>query len=407
MTAHATPRDQSLVTFLAEARAWLDENAAPRPPREELAWGEGSDDMSFFSTGSPAEDRAEVDAARAWQRRKADAGYGSISWPTDHGGRGLGSAYADAFGRLESTYAVPARHEAVSISLDIEAPTVLAHGSAQQRARYLRPLRRTDELCCQLFSEPGAGSDLGALSTLARPDGDEWRITGQKVWTTGAQFADVGFVICRTDPTGPRQRALTAFLLPMDTPGVQVRPLRQATGGTSFNEVFLDEVRVPDSARMGDVGDGWAVAMTALGFERAATVSGGRRDVVGRVEMLARHLGRTGDPVVRQALADLVIRRRVRSYTRHRAAANLRSGGVPGPEGSIDKLAGTEALRALADLVSHLLGPRLVADVGEWGTYAWGELVLGVAGLRIAGGTDEIQRNTIAHRALGLPRDPR
>ena len=268
------PHDAPLATFRATATAWLDANAARRDPH--LRWGEGSDDVAVF--GSVGQDEAQaVGEALDWQRRKADAGYGSISWAVELGGAGLDPTFEAAFRRLERGYATPS-HEAVGISLDIEAPTIRALGSPAQKARWLPPLRRGDALCCQLFSEPGAGSDLASLATTAAREGDGWRIDGQKVWSTGARFADLGYLIARTSPGAPRQQAYTAFVVEMDRPGIDVRPLRQMTGGSSFNEVFLTDVRVPDEHRLGDVGDGWRAAMTTLGFERVAgagSVGGG------------------------------------------------------------------------------------------------------------------------------------
>jgi alkylation response protein AidB-like acyl-CoA dehydrogenase len=394
--------------WLRGAERWLDANATRRPPAGELVWGEGSDKVALFKNLPAEQERAHVDAVRAWQQRKSDAGYGSIAWPVDVGGAGLPRAYELAFDRLEARYETPEGHEAVDITLQLIGPTILTCGTPEQRARYLRPLRRTDELWCQLFSEPGAGSDLAGLQTRADRDGEAWVLNGQKVWTSGAQFADHGYIQTRTDPAAPKHAGLTAFLIPMDAPGVEVRPLRQVSGGSSFNEVFLTDVRVPDAARIGEVGGGWGVALTTLGFERAAaTTSGGSgADAVDRLILLARHLGRADDPVVRQRLAQAVIEKRVRSLTTRRAVAAVKAGGVPGPEMSIGKLAATEGVRRLADLAAELLGPRLTADTGEWGTFAWGEMLCGVPGFRIAGGTDEIQRNIIGERVLGLPREP-
>ena len=345
---------------------------------------------------------------RAWQRLKFDAGYGAISWPTEYGGAGLPPAYEAEFARLERLFVLPSMHEVVLISLNIEAPTILALGTEAQKQRYVASLRRCDELCCQLFSEPSAGSDLGSISMRAERDGDEWVLNGQKVWTSGAQYADFGYVIARTDPDAPRQRAMTAFIVAMDAPGVEVRPLRQMSGGSSFNEVFFTDVRVPDSERIGDVGAGWNAMMTTLGFERSSATGGGTGpDILGRLTLLARHVGRDGDPVVRQLLADIYIGSRVKAWTQRRAAAKRQAGGVPGAEGSIGKLAHTNWMQQVSHAASVLLGPSLVADTEEWGTYAWSEFVLGAPGMRLGGGTDEIQRNTIAERSLGLPREPR
>ena len=395
-----------LAEFLSQAEQWLEAHAPRRKPTTELQWGEGPDSVALFRNLSFEEERAHIDETRAWQQAKSDAGYGSISWPEEYGGAGLPLSHENAFRRLESGFQTPSTHEAVGITLDLVAPTVLAWGDDAQRARYVRPMRRTDEMWCQLFSEPGAGSDLASLSTRARRDGDEWVLDGQKVWTSGAQYADFGYILCRTDPTSERHAGITAFIVPMDAPGIEVRPLRQMTGGSSFNEVFLTDVRIPDANRLGPVGDGWKVAITTLGFERASVTKGGGGSVgtFMRVSALSRHLGRNDDPVVRQQLAGLYIDGRLRALTAQRAGARLKAGGVPGPEGSIGKLQWTEGMRRTSDCVSTILGPRLVADSGEWGTYAWSEFVLGAAGYRIAGGSDEIQKNIIAERVLGLPR---
>ena len=402
-----TTTTADIATFSQEARAWLVEHAPLREASEPARWGEGSDSMALFHNLSAEEERAHLDAARDWQRQKSDAGYGSITWPVEYGGAGLPPAYEAAFRREEARFETPTGHEAVSITLELIAPTILSLGTSEQKDRYLRAMRRTDEMWCQLFSEPGAGSDLASLSCRAVADGGGWILTGQKVWTSGAQYADFGYILCRTDPAAPKHRGLTAFLVPMDTAGIEVRPLRQMSGGASFNEVFLTDVAVPDSARLGEVNEGWRVALTTLGFERAARSGGtGGADMFGRLLELARHLGRTDDPLVRQRLASVYLHGRLRSMNRRRASARLRAGGVPGPEGSISKLMLTQGLQEVADTAALLLGPHLVADTGDWGTYAWSEFVNGVPGFRIAGGSDEIQRNIIAERALGLPREP-
>ncbi|MEI8241080.1 MAG: acyl-CoA dehydrogenase family protein, partial [Actinomycetota bacterium] len=263
---------------------------------------------------------------------------------------------------------------------------------------------------CQLFSEPSAGSDLASLTTRATADGDEWVLDGQKVWTSGARFAQWGLAITRTDTSVPKHRGLTAFLVPFDADGVEVRPIRQMSGGANFNEVFLTGVRLPDSLRLGAVGEGWRVALTCLGFERDHSGGGGGGMVGGgyhQVRAAAEHFGLTNDPVARQVLADLFVHARVAQLTNRRAAAKLKAGQTPGPEGSLGKLMWTANMTRVSDAIAHILGPRLVADTGEWGTYAWAKHVLGAPGYRIAGGSDEIQRNIIGERVLGLPAEPR
>ena len=364
----------------------------------------------MFHNLSDQAEAALLDDLMAWQRRRYDAGYGAITWPTDLGGAGLPQAYEQAYEAQEAGFVTPTAHETFSVTLHLVAPTIRVFGTDEQKDHFVRRFLRTEELCCQLFSEPGAGSDLGGLGTRAVRDGDDWVISGQKVWSSGARFSAWGEIICRTDPEVPKHAGLTAFIIPMDAPGIEVRPIRQMSGGDSFNEVFLDEVRVPDSLRLGDVGAGWKVTMITLAFERMTSGSG-QEEVGGswrQVLALARELGRTGEPVVRDRMAALYTLDRVRAYNSLRQAAQAGgSDGAPSPAGSIGKLQWTQWMTMVSDVVSLVLGPRLAADTGEWGTYAWAEHVLGAPGYRIAGGSDEIQRNIIGERVLGLPPEPR
>ena len=248
------------------------------------------------------------------------------------------------------------------------------------------------------------------MQSRAERDGDEWLLNGQKVWTSGAQLSDIGEIICRTDPTLPKHRGLTGFVIDMHAPGVEVRPLRQMTGGASFNEVFLTDVRVPDSHRLGEVNGGWAVALTTLMNERAAIGGGGGGATltgVNRLIELCRAMGRSGDPLVRQKLAAVIIQSRVAAYTTARSMAAVSVGQAPGPELSLAKMGLTEAMLRTNELLSLVLGPALVADSGQWGTYAWSHYILGVPGMRVAGGTDEVLRNIVGERVLGLPKEPR
>jgi len=400
----------SVAAFLERAAGWLEATAHRRPRGSQVRWGEGTDRVALFRDSTADDERAQVEAARAWQRTKFDAGYGAISWPVEYGGAGFTAGHEVAFRHLEAEFVTPLIVEAVSISVSLEASTILALGTAEQKDRWIRSLRRADELCCQLFSEPGAGSDLGSISLRATRAGNDWLLDVQKVWTSGAQFADVGYVVARTDPAAPRGGAFTAFLVPMDTPGIGVRPLRQMTGGTSFNEVFFDGVRVPDAARLGEIGGGWAAMMTTLAFERASAADGlgfSGTELVDRLVLTARNHFRSHEPVMRQRIADLYSRNRMRNWLADRAEARVQAGGLPGPEGSLSKLAYTRELQDAGDLAGVLLGPAMVADTGEWGTFAWSAFVCGVPGLRLGGGTDEIQKNTIAERILGLPKEPR
>ncbi|OHV49058.1 acyl-CoA dehydrogenase [Pseudofrankia sp. BMG5.36] len=417
----------ALEDFRRRARSWLAEHAVLRDDADRrdagsgdagpedagsVPWagaGQGSDDVSVFHNLSFAQELALIERVAAWQRQKFDAGFGALGWPPEHGGAGLGSEFVEAFAAEEERYAIPAAHELVSVTVSLIAPTIRLVGTPEQRDLLMRTFLRCDSLCCQLFSEPGAGSDLAALATRAVRDGDEWVVGGQKVWSSGAQFAEWGMLLTRTDPDVPKHAGITAFLLRLDAPGVTVRPLRQMSGGTSFNEVFLDDVRIPDSLRLGDVGAGWKVALTTLGFEREGSGGGHARVGGGWRELapLARALGRLDDPLVRQRLADVYISERLAEVAALREAHDRRAGRPPGPEGSFRKLHWVKGMALASRAAELLLGPRLAADTGEWGTFAWTSHVLGAPGYRIAGGSDEIQRNIIAERILGLPGDVR
>jgi alkylation response protein AidB-like acyl-CoA dehydrogenase len=394
--------------FRAEATTFLDAHASRRGEAKEFVWGEGSDNVSILEEKSAEQEAAELRAAKEWKATEFDAGFGWITGPEEYGGRALPTAYERAYRDVASQYALTSTGQ-FGIGLGMVAPTILAHAIPEVKERYLRALYRGDVVACQLFSEPVAGSDLAGIQTRAERDGDEWVVSGQKVWTSGAQFSDIGEIITRTNPDKPKHQGLTMFVVDMHAPGVEVRPLRQMTGGASFNEVFFDEVRIPDSHRLGDVDGGWSVALTTLMNERAAIGGGGAGPGLThftRLSSMAKHYGLADDPLVRQALADVYMRQQVHRLTSLRGMARIRAGQLPGPEMSIGKLSLTTNMTRVGDLLTTVLGPRLVADSGEWGTYAWAELVLGVPGMRVAGGTDEIMRNIIGERVLGLPKDP-
>ncbi|GAA1098180.1 acyl-CoA dehydrogenase family protein [Pseudonocardia alni] len=397
MTAHGVT---GLDEFAAGARAWLSARLPVRgdAPRESVA---------VFHDLPHEEERALIGRIQDWLRIRYDAGYGAIAWPREHGGAGLTPLHEEAFAEVEREFVTPGQHELTSVSTALIAPTVQMFGTPLQRQRLVEPLLRGDELACQLFSEPSAGSDLAGLGTRAVCDGSGWVVNGQKVWSSGAQFAGWGELICRTDPSVPKHKGLTAFLLPMDTPGVDVRPLRQMSGGSSFCEVFLDDVRIPDALRLGEVGGGWAVTLATLGFERGH--SGATADVGGGFAQLAhdaRKLGRTGDPEVRRALAEVWLAEKVGALSAQRDRESRLAGAEPGPMGSLRKLDWAQRLKQVSDAAAVVLGPRLVADAGD-GTYRWTEHYLGAPGYRIAGGSDEVQRTIIAERLLGLPPEPR
>jgi acyl-CoA dehydrogenase len=398
---------RSIENFQAEARAFLDANLERRG-EETFVWGEGSERVGVLEEKSAEQEAHDLAAAKEWKSKEFDAGFGWITGPEEYGGAGLGREFDRAYREVASRYSMPNQSQ-FGIGLGMVAPTILAHATPEVKDAYLRRMWRGDIVGCQLFSEPVAGSDLAGIQTRAVRDGDEWVVTGQKVWTSGAHYSDIGEVITRTDPDKPKHRGMTMFVVDMHAPGVEVRPLRQMTGGAAFNEVFFDEVRIPDSHRLGDVDGGWTVALTTLMNERASIGGGGGGAgtmSMARLLGLARFLEVDDDPIVRQGLADIYIRGAVARYTNLRASAKIRAGQLPGPEMSIGKLALTENLTRTSQLLGEMLGPRLTADGGEWGTYAWSEFVLGTPGMRIAGGSDEVMRNIVGERVLGLPKEP-
>jgi len=399
MTVTEVPRTDEQVRQAVVA--WL---RASLPP----AWVEAID----------SGDAAELQRARAlvgydeWCARLGEAGWATPTWPREYGGAGLEPSQARIVNEELTRYKVPRSFNVIGIGMG--GPTILHWGTEEQRQRYLAPMAQHREIWCQLFSEPGAGSDVAGLSTRAVRDGDEWVVSGQKVWTTLAHIASFGMLVARSDPDQPKHKGLTYFIVDMKAPGVEVRPLRQMTGDAEFNEVFFAEVRIPDSARVGPVGEGWAVATTTLMNERVAlsgagsasgeSVGGGPVDgLVG----VARKLGRWGDPVLRQRLMQAVIESRVVKITNFRAAAARRAGRQPGPEGSITKLFAAEHNQRVQELAVELLGARAMAwprSDDEAGSTVRG--FLRSRANTIEGGTSEIMRNILGERVLGLPKEP-
>jgi len=389
--------------FRAGARAWLATVARARPV--DGGWGTGDDSVAVFENWSAQAEREHTDRIREWERLRFDHGWGALGWAPEYGGRDLPAYYEQLYRTEEAAFDVPRRTEIFPVTQQLVAPAVRIWGTPEQQRRWIVPMLRTDLLACQLFSETEAGSDLASVRTRAVRDGDHWVLNGHKVWTSGAGVASWGVAVCRTDPAVRKHAGITVFLVPMDAPGVSVRPIRQMTGGASFNEVYLDDVVVPDTDRLGPVGEGWRVTLTVLAAERLDSGSLGLANA-DRALALARHLPRplTGGEVERAA--DLFVRSLVQRLIGLRVTAALVAGREPGAEASVGKLYATETMRRTSDLVVRLLGPRVVADTGEWGTFAWTEHLLGAPGYRIAGGTDEIQRNILAERVLGLPREP-
>jgi len=404
--------EPTLEEFRDEVTAFLDANAERKPEAradQTFVWGDGEDDVAVLEEKPREVELAELAEAKVWKAKRYDAGFGWITGPSQYGGRELPVAYDRAYASLEGNYMTPSQSP-FGIGLGMVAPTILAHATEKVKDLYLAKMYRGDLVGAQLFSEPGAGSDLAGLQTKAVKDGDEWIVNGQKVWTSGAHYSDIGEIICRTDPDQPKHRGLTGFVVDMRAPGVEIRPLRQMTGGASFNEVFFTDVRIPDDHRLGDVGQGWTVALTTLMNERASIGAGsgsgmGLGNGTRLIEMV-RHFGLDDDPLTRGELAKLYENLQVAKWNNQRAMDKVKSGQAPGPEMSIAKMALTRNMQMTAEFVAGVLGPRMVADTGEWGTYAWNKFLLGVPGMRVAGGTDEVLRNIVSERVLGLPKEP-
>ncbi len=358
------------------------------------------------------EDEAAVVARqRARQRSLYEHRLAGITVPVELGGLGLSVIEQIAFNDEVPAHVLDAGH--LMIGLGMVVPTLVAHGTPEQQAHVPR-LLSAEQKWCQLFSEPGAGSDLAALATRAVADGDEWVVDGQKVWTSGARYAEHGILLARTDASVPKHRGLTMFALDMTTPGITIRPLRQMTGRSGFNEVFLDGVRVPDRCRIGGAGQGWTVAITTLMNERVTIGSRGS-NLADALIATARGAGLAGDPVVRDALAEVWIRETILGYLGQRIRAAVLAGRQPGPEGSIAKLGNGALAWQAGSLGVRLAGMGALArrsdddDARSPGEPAagWADVLCGAPGLTIAGGTTEVQKNIIGERVLGLPREPK
>jgi alkylation response protein AidB-like acyl-CoA dehydrogenase len=389
--------------FRAQAGEWLRSVVEPLPSAG--VWGTGDDSVAVFENWTEKQEVEHTERAQAWERLRFDQGWGALNWPSEFGGRGLPVFYEQLYRAEEAAFDVPRRSEIFPVTQQLVAPAIGIWGTDDQKQRWLKPMLRADELACQLFSETEAGSDLAAVRTKAVRHGDNWVLDGHKVWTSGARVASWGVAVCRTDPDAAKHAGITVFLVRMDAPGVTVRPIRQMTGGSSFNEIYLDGVVVPDRDRLGPVGQGWRVTLSVLAAERLDSGSLGLSNADRAID-LARNAGRELTGSERQQTAELFVRTLVQRLIGLRVTAALAAGREPGAEASVGKLYATETMRRTSDLVLQLLGPRLVADTGEWGTFAWTEHLLGAPGYSIAGGSDEIQRTILAERVLGLPKEP-
>ncbi len=383
--------------FRAQARAWLEENAAeyktPRP-----------------QPGSEAE---MVKDAKAWQAKKAAGRYAAITWPEEVGGMGGTPMQKVIFEQESGAYHLPPNVFAIGLGMCI--PTMMAYATPEQLKYHVPRALSGEDIWCQLFSEPASGSDLAGLRTKAEKDGDEWVINGQKIWTSGAQISDWGILITRTDPTVPKHKGLTMFFLDMHSPGVEVRPIKQISGARGFNEVYFTDVRIPDSQRLGEVGNGWKVSLTTLMNERLSISESDNRGVnIDTMLELARKVETESGPAikdkaVREQLAEWYAKYHGLRNGRYRTMTALSQGDTPGPESSINKAVNAPMLQDMAALGLDLIDQAgLLYDPELEGfRRAFQDAYLGSPGLRIAGGTDEVMRNIIAERVLGLPGDIR
>ncbi len=375
--------------YRERVHAWLEEHRAEAPPPRGR---ESYDDPDYLA------------ARRGWQRRLAEAGLAGVTWPPEFGGQGLGPIEQVIVNQEIQRAGAPGILDIIGVGM--LGPTIIAHGTDEQKTRYLGPMLHGDEVWCQLFSEPGAGSDLAAVQSRAkRQDDGSWVLSGQKVWTTNAQFAAFGLLLARTDPEAHKHKGLTMFIVPMDAEGVTVRGLRQISGEAEFNEVFFDDVRLDADAAVGPVDGGWGTALTTLMFERL-TIGVGSEGMGYRTDRFAEAIAK--DPVAR---ADVDVRRRLGElstellavrFNGYRALTALQKGQIPGPEAGLGKVTTVRAAIEAGELIADVLGPEALDEDGEWAY-----MISFLPGLKSAGGTEEILRNTIGERVLGLPPEPR
>ena len=392
-----SPADQA---FRAEARAFLEAHATHRDASVDLATTLGRTDTS------PEAEADHVRECREWQDTLAANGWAGIAWPSEYGGRGGTPGQARIFAQEEAHYVVSSG--AFAIAIGMVGPTIIAHGTEEQKAYYLARMLNGEQIWCQLFSEPGAGSDLAGLATRAVRDGDEWVVNGQKVWTSGAHFSDWGILLARTDWDAPKHLGISYFLVDMRSPGIETRPLRQITGYAHFNEVFLTDVRIPVDNLLGPLNGGWGVTQTTLANERAM-IGGGMSGVTfDAMRKLASDCDRTADPVVRQELARCYTRFEILRWLGQRARAAAKAGKSNGSEASVMKLAISQRVARDGDLALSLEGPGGMlhqADAPAGGM--WQQMFLNQWSVRIGGGTEQIQKNVLGERVLGLPGEPR
>ena len=387
--------------FRLEARGWLESHAEALAPAEQppslAAWHRQPD---------------AVERSKQWMAKKADDRWACLSWPEEFGGRAASRMEAVIWEQEEQRFRVPPNM--FTIGQGMLGPTIMVHGTDEQKKRYLSPMLRADEVWCQLFSEPAAGSDLAGLATRAVRDADDWVVNGQKIWTSGAQYCDFGMLLTRTAPENPKHSGITYFIVDMRSPGIEVRPIRQMNRGQTFNEVFFHDLRLSDQNRVGGVNEGWRGALTTLMNERQ-TLSGGAAGPGFRELLeLARSVRRNGRPAIEDAsvrarLADVYVQHKGVQFTRYRSLSALSRGATPGPESSIGKIVNAPLRQQTASFALELLGAGGSVVDADWAPLgaSFAETYLAAPGGRIAGGTDEVLRNVVAERVLGLPPEPR
>jgi alkylation response protein AidB-like acyl-CoA dehydrogenase len=378
--------------FRAEVRDWLEQHAERRGGGYE--WSRDMQHPEY------------VNRCRVWQHTLYEGGWGAITWPKEYGGRGDTAWHQAIFNQEAAAFDVSAG--AFSVGIGMCGPTLIAHGTEEQKQRFLPALLRGDEVWCQLFSEPGAGSDLAGLKTKAVRDGDTWVVNGQKVWSSSAQYADWGILLARTNPDVPKHRGITYFLVDMRTPGIDVRPLRQITGHAHFNEVFLDDVRIPAEQVVGQVDGGWGPTHTTLANERTLIGGAGAQMTPEMLIDLARRTGQDRDPVIRQGLAEFFTRVQLLKYMNYRVQTAMSQGRMPGPEAATTKLFISQHQTLTGELLLSMLGAGGMLDKSDaLDGGKWQLAFLNQFSVKIGGGTDNIQRNALGERVLGLPAEPR
>jgi len=394
MDFNDTPQEAE---FRAKCRTWLEANAELKTKKTNSA--------KNMNVGN----KSLLEAAAEWQKKKYDAGWAMIHWPKEFGGIGATPIERIIWAQEESKFNVP--KGVYEIGLGMAGPVMMEYATDEQKERYLPPMAEGKEIWCQLFSEPSAGSDVAGLRSKAVQDGENWIVNGQKVWTSGAHFSDYGILVVRHDPSLEKHKGLTFFFVDMKSPGIEVKPIKQLTGGSSFNEVYFNDVVIPDSQRLGEIGDGWKVAITTLMNERLAVGDADGVDANEAFELAKKH-DKDGKQLidnnaVRESIADWYCEASGLKNTKLRTMSALSRGDTPGPEASITKIVSANKLQAIGNfgMDSSDMSGMLMDEESDFIKFqmAW----MGAAGLRIAGGTDEILKNIIAERVLGLPQEAR